>query len=217
MPHPVVFPLRFARALHGRTQSGLSLIVVLLILVVVSILGVAGIQISVLGERATRNDRDIQIAWQGAEAGLMDAQLDMQGQYAASLPADNVQQRVKLFKRDAPDITALGAGCGSTAATRGLCLSIPGVAPDWLTADFTDTGASASTVAFGTYTGRSFTAGTTGLQPATPPRYIMELVEDPAYAGMASQTAKRYIYRITSMGTGPNANTRVVVQITYRK
>lgn len=217
MPHTVLPPRQSSRCSARRTQAGLSLIVVLLILVVVSILGVAGIQISVLGERATRNDRDIQIAWQGAEAGLMDAQLDIQGKYAATLPQDTAQERAKLFKRYGADITAIGSGCSNATATQGLCIANQGMAPNWLTVDFMDTSSSAGTTAFGTYTGRTFASGSKGLQPDTPPRYIMEILEDPAYAGMRSPANKRYIYQVTSMGTGPNANTRVVVQMMYRK
>lgn len=73
-----------AMNLAPMSQRGLSLIVVMLILIVVSILGVGGIQISMMGERSTRNERDMQVAWQGAEAGLIDAEFDIEGLPAAS-------------------------------------------------------------------------------------------------------------------------------------
>ena len=71
-----------ARVLTMRTrlhhqQSGMSLIMVLLILVVVSLLGVGGAQIALMSERGARNDRDLQMAWQAAEAGLIDAENDI--------------------------------------------------------------------------------------------------------------------------------------------
>ena len=47
-------------------QRGISLIVVLMLLVVVSLLGIASMQIVMMGERAARSDRDMQLAWQGA-------------------------------------------------------------------------------------------------------------------------------------------------------
>ena len=75
-------PPHLLRSLHTppvRRNSGVTLIVVLLILVVVSILGVSGIQISMMGERGTRNDRDQQVAWQAAEAALVDAEFDIEG------------------------------------------------------------------------------------------------------------------------------------------
>ena len=59
------------QAKPSRRQCGLSLIVVMLILVVVTILGIGGAQIALLGERSTRYDRDYLIATQAAEAALM--------------------------------------------------------------------------------------------------------------------------------------------------
>ena len=55
---------------HPHHQGGASLIMVMIVLTIVSIIGVAGIQISLMSERGARNDRDQQIAWQAAEAGL---------------------------------------------------------------------------------------------------------------------------------------------------
>ena len=62
---------RMVRA-SGR-QRGASLIVSLLMLVAVLVLGISAAQIALQGEKASRNDRDRQIAFQAAEAALMDA------------------------------------------------------------------------------------------------------------------------------------------------
>jgi Tfp pilus assembly protein PilX len=56
----------------------------LLLLVIVSILGVGAAQIATMGERSARNDRDMQVAWQSAEAALMDAEFDIHGPGTAS-------------------------------------------------------------------------------------------------------------------------------------
>lgn len=102
---------------QARRSRGVSLIVVLLILVVVSILGVSGIQVAMMGERGTRNDRDQQIAWQAAEAALMDAEFDIEG-----LPASSTSKRNAIFKLKETQIEkvqtrlrelALGSGYGS--------------------------------------------------------------------------------------------------------
>ena len=53
---------------------GFSLIVVLIILVIVSMLGVAASQLVLQSERSARFDRDWQVAFQAAEAALMDAE-----------------------------------------------------------------------------------------------------------------------------------------------
>lgn len=201
------------RWIHRRAKhTGLSLIVVLLILVVVSILGVGAIQISTLGERATRNDRDTQIAWQSAEAGLVDAELDILG-----LPVGAANNRGAIFKRGATDIAKFTPGCSAEATTRGLCYSLPtNVLPDWLAVDFTQTGNNAPTVELGAFTGRTFASGTAGIQPAASPRYVIELVEEPELQATTAVQNRKYLYRVTSMGYGPNAHTRGVVQMIYR-
>lgn len=200
----------------GAAQHGFSLIIVLMILVVVSILGVGGIQISMMAERATRNDRDLQVAWQSAEAALIDAELDILGQ-----PATATTKRNEIFKRGATDVAKFLPGCGKTGEGKsfGLCAPspVPDVKPDWLTANFVATGANVNTVAFGTFTERTFTAGGAGLQPAAAPRYVVEILDDPSSSRTRPPgTAKEYLYRVTALGFGPNANTQAVVQMIYR-
>ena len=65
-------------------EHGVSLIIVMIVLAVVSLLGVAGIQISSLGEKSARNDRDLQIAFQSAEAAFLDAEYDIRGPIAST-------------------------------------------------------------------------------------------------------------------------------------
>lgn len=220
MPHP---RHRSLQPRHAGThsggengQAGFSLIVVLLILVVVSILSVGGIQISMMAERATRNDRDLQIAWQSAEAALIDAELDILGQ-----PASAPTKRNEIFDRKATDVAKFIPGCGKSGEGKsfGLCAPsmVPDTKPDWLTADFTKTGADANTVGFGTFTGRTFAAGGAGLQPAAVPRYMIEILDDPSSSRTKPPgSPKDYLYRVTSLGYGPNANTQAVVQMIYR-
>lgn len=197
-------------------QAGFSLIIVLLILVVVSILGVGGIQISMMAERATRNDRDLQVAWQSAEAALIDAELDILGQ-----PPGAPNKRNEIFARSATDVAKFIAGCGKAGDGKsyGLCSpsQAPGIKPDWLTTDFTLTDATANTVAFGAFTGRTFQAGGAGLQPAAAPRYMIEIMDDPSSSRTKPPgSPKDYLYRVTSLGFGPSANTQAVVQMIYR-
>lgn len=206
----------FYKPSHGRTaqrnNGGASLIVVLLILVVVSILGVSGIQIAMMGERGTRNDRDQQVAWQSAEAALVDAEFDIEG-----LPASSAAKRNTIFKLKETDLGSFQQDCGNSGQTVGLCsLNLVGK-PAWLTVNFTTTGSAASSVQFGTFTGRDFPSGSQGVQPAKPPRYVIEPIPDPR----VSRTSKpgsdsRFVYRVTAMGFGPNAETQAVVQMIYR-
>jgi type IV pilus assembly protein PilX len=199
-----------AHAVSVRREAGASLIVVMLILVIVSILGVSGIQISMMGERGTRNDRDQQIAWQAAEAALVDAEFDIEG-----LPTTSSTKRNTLFKSGATDIMKFESGCGTSGQSRGLCTLTEGnTKPAWLSVDFTTTGNAAPTVNFGTFTGRNFPSGDKGIQPERPPRYVIEAIPDPKSSRTSPQT--RYVYRVTAMGFGPSAQTQSVVQIIYR-
>lgn len=178
-------------------ERGASLIMVMLILVVVSLLGVGGAQIALMSERGARNDRDLQVAWQAAEAALLDAELDM------------TNFRGAIF--DGKNATAFVSGCGTSGNSAGLCIANT-TKPAWLSVDFTNVSSSAPTVRFGAFTGRSFAAGGVGIQPAQEPRYMIELVRDPT----APLTKMTYIYRVTAMGFGPRADIQAVLQMIYR-
>ena len=204
-------PSRPWSAPPARRSRGVSLIVVLLILVVVSILGVSGIQLAMMGERGTRNDRDQQIAWQAAEAALMDAEFDIEG-----LPASSTTKRNNIFKSIDTQIEKFKTDCGSSDNQTGLCALNDTGTPAWLTVDFTLTGTSAPTVQFGTFTGRDFPSGSKGVQPVRPPRYVIEPIRDPRFARTRPVTEQLYVYRVTAMGFGPNAETQAVVQMIYR-
>lgn len=196
-----------------RLQRGVSLVVVLIILVIVSILGVSGIQLSMMGERSARNDRDAQIAWQAAESALIEAEMDIEGQPTASSTKRNT-----VFTLGKTDIAKFVAGCGTSDQSKGLCALNQGSKPAWLTVDFTATGNSAATTVFGTFTGRSFPSGAKGIQPTKPPRYVIEAIPDPETVRTANpgDAQSKYIYRITAMGFGPNAETQAVLQTLYR-
>ena len=188
---------------EARRERGISLIMVMLILIVVSLLGIGGVQVSMMAERGARNDRDSQVAWQSAEAALVDAEFDMIGPGTAP--------RSALL--DGRNLTLFVDGCGSSGNNRGLCTLVGLGKPAWLTADFTDISSSAKTTAFGTFTTRTFASGSAGIQPARAPRYIVEPITDPN-GDMADPT---YLYRVTAMGYGPRPDIQAMVQMLYRK
>jgi type IV pilus assembly protein PilX len=196
------------RAQHPvrRAERGVTLVVVLLILVVVMVLGIGSAQIGLLGERTTRFDRDYLIASQSAEAALMDAEFDIRGP-GGSRAANFAPGLDGLFVED----------CGSSGTTRGLCLpKSDQVKPVWAQVDFTDQSNSARTVAFGTFTNRSFSSGG-GIRPARAPRYIIEIIDDQAQGNNAASTQTPKMYRVTAMGFGPRVDTQVVMQMVFRK
>ena len=194
----------FSRATRER---GVSLIVVLLILIVVSVLGVGSAQLSIMAERGARNDRDMQVASLAAEEALADAEYDIYG------PNTSTHERLKLF--DPFNNSAFATDCGtSSEPNEGLCALVESSTPAWLTVDFTATGSNARTTEFGSHTGRGMATGSAGIQPAKLPRYVIEPIPD---FGNRDLSRQRYIYRVTAMGFGPREDIQAVSQILYRK
>lgn len=205
---------RSSPRLPRHSQHGASLIVVLMVLVIVSLLGLAAAQLGIQGERAARNDRDRQIAMQAAEAALTDAEFDIEGTAPASSGKKN---RAALFQRQFH--AAFEAGCGTSTTdangTQGLCAQpATDSKPAWLTINLAQD--TTRSVAFGTFTARSFPANEIGIQPARPPRYIIENIRDYGASADGARGNDR-AYRITAVGFGPRDNTYVVLQTIYRK
>lgn len=190
------------------SQRGVSLIVVMLLLAIIAILGMGAIQISMMSERGARNERDVQIAWQGAEAGLVDAEYDIRGPGTAT--------RKNLFTKNDSSAFAIGS-CGTTGTSKGLCdpSTVTGK-PLWLSVDLA--AASPAAAIYGEFTAREFKAGTNGLQPVKKPRYIIEVLPDRnAFGDASGRVDKKFVYRVTSMGFGPREDIQVVTQILFRK
>lgn len=190
---------------RARTR-GASLIIVMIVLTVTSLIGVAAIQISMMSERGARNDRDQQLAWQSAEAALIDAENDIFG------PGSSTRRNVFTASSD---ITAFANDCGSSGNSLGLCNLVSTGKPAWLAVDFTSTGAGAATTPYGTFTGRVFAAGGVGVQPSKVPRYVIEPIRDPTDRDLTNPSPQ-YIYRVTAMGFGPRDDIQAVVQMIYR-
>lgn len=195
---------------HARQQRGVSLIVVLILLVIISLLGISAAQLSMMSERGSRNERDLQIAWQGAEAALMDAEFDIRG--------PGTSNRMGVFtKNDSSAFVTGSCGTSDSGNSVGLCdpSTVTGK-PLWLSTDLAaDTPAA---TLYGTFTNRSFTAGASGLQPAKQPRYIIEVLPDKnAFGDASGEAEKKFVYRVTAMGFGPRADIQAVTQMLFRK
>ncbi|MEO6353473.1 MAG: PilX N-terminal domain-containing pilus assembly protein [Burkholderiaceae bacterium] len=195
-----------------RRQQGASLVVSLLMLVAVLLLGISAAQIALQGEKSSRNDRDRQIAFQAAEAALMDAEMDIEKS------PDMGKSRSALFSEN-PVMANFAAGCGAGESNNnlGLCATAsPGAQPVWLLVDFTDADSSTTkTVSFGKFTGQVLQTGK-GSLPSKPPRYIIEAINYRA-AGEEASVQSTFFYRITAMGFGTRETTQAVLQSFYRK
>jgi len=55
-------------------QSGATLVIAMLMLLILTVLGIASMQVTRMEERMAGNSRDVNLAFQGAEAGLRDAE-----------------------------------------------------------------------------------------------------------------------------------------------
>lgn len=205
-----VYLLRSARV----REQGAALIVSLLMLAAVLMLGISAAQIALQGEKASRNDRDRQVAFQAAEAALMDAELDIEHS------PDQTKSRSQMFSKDSAigfsgdGTTVCGAGVSNPAL--GLCdRRSEGATPAWLLIDFNDVSPSTmQSVPFGKFTGQEFQTGK-GFLPGRPPRYIIELMTYNRRGENADKPS--YFYRITAIGYGARDNTQVVLQTFYRK
>lgn len=195
-------------------QRGVSLIISLVMLVAVLILGTSAALLALQSEKASRNERDRQIAFQAAEAALMDAELDIEHS------PDAANSRSLLFSKN----SAMGfpgdgeGGCtgGYGSTSLGLCKRAEeGASPAWQSVDFTDDQpATARSVPYGRYTGQSFQIDR-GSLPGKLPRYVIELMTYNRNGESAEKPT--YFYRITAVGFGPRDTTQVMLQTFYRK
>jgi len=197
---------------HGPTrarQRGASLIVSLLMLIVVLLLGISAAQMALQGEKAARNDRDHKIAFQAAEAGLMDAELDIENAPGASR-SSMFAPNSRLGFRD-------GCGAGIDNVNLGLCNpAAEGATPIWQVVNFLDASDNARSVPYGHFTGQSFQTSQ-GSLPARLPRYIIEVMTYNKPGEDAGRNNRSYFYRITAIGFGMRDSTQVVLQTFYRK
>ncbi|WP_421955818.1 pilus assembly PilX family protein [Polaromonas sp.] len=189
---------------------GSSLVVVLIMLSVIFVIGVISARLSLFSERASRNDRDRQIAFQSAEAALLDAELDILGPNTAG------NRRVCAFDSLKPAVFVPGCGTGSKT---GMCLSTTVEGEGWknVKAQYsTESGTATSnlTVQFGQFTGQSIAQGSGGL-PVKPARYTIEAVR---YAGTGNANDSvgndktEYAFLVTAMGFGLRPETQVLLQ-----
>lgn len=202
--------MRQAKRFHG----GATLVTVLVMLLLILMLGLAAAQIALQGERAARNDRDRHIAFQAAEAGLLDAEFDIEQS------PDPAQSRSSIFIRHSdagsPLLHEEKCASGVSNVYLGLCRPVAaGSTAAWENIDFLDDSADGThTVPYGRFTGRQFVTGVAAL-PAKAPRYVIELLVDHK---VSEQTGKpAYFYRVTAIGYGARINTQVVLQSFYRK
>jgi Tfp pilus assembly protein PilX len=192
-------------------HAGAALLTALFVVIAVLIVGVSAAQTALNAEKSARNERDRHIAFQAAEAALIDAEYDIEG------GSDPGSARASLFARGSAIGFAAGCGRGQQSVNLGLCMRAPAaLAPAWLAAELSDAaGSAAVSIPYGKFTGAALPAGS-GVLPARVPRYIIELMPL-ASAGEDAGERDGNFYRITAIGFGTRDTTHVVLQSFYRK
>jgi type IV pilus assembly protein PilX len=208
----------------GRRQSGISLIVSLVILLAVAMLGTAAARIAMQGEKAARNDRDRQVAFQAAEAALLDAERDIDASPDASLGAPS--PRRKALTAMADHALPMGCAVGHDNPLLGLCAGWAQgdgsdfgseIAPAWFAIDLSNADpATTRSAPYGRFTGQQFPVEE-GALPARLPRYVIEPIGYNAPGASADTVGRVVFYRVTAIGFGARDHSQVVLQSFYRE
>lgn len=183
-------------------QTGMSLFPALMFLLVLSVLGVSALNSTLMQEKMVANTKDINLAFQAAEAGLRDGEADV--------ATNNGVWTATTF---------------TPACTSGLCKP-PSMWPTPSSLDISkaiDWSNTALTRRYGAYTAAPLLPDV-----AAQPQYVIEQVPPPpglppkpgSSIGIGCGTScpnagSGYSYRVTVLATGARPETRVVLQSTY--
>ncbi|MBT4162161.1 MAG: hypothetical protein HOC70_15005 [Gammaproteobacteria bacterium] len=191
---------RYLTGAFGRNQQGVALFLTLTILLILTILGVSSIQTTSMQERMARNYRDVNIAFQGAEAAVAEAE-----EYLESIT------NIGTFPDD-PDIS----DTLSNACSAGLCTSTDGRSR-WQQADGIVDWDDNSTH-------KTTTTTAAELGAADDPKYFVEYVAKVTIeqdtlnignVGEGGSSGRAYIFRITSRGSGGTTESAAMIQSLY--
>ena len=189
--------MKLARTASPRVrQSGMSLFPAMMFLLVLSVLGVSALNSTLMQEKMVSNTKDLNVAFQAAEAGLRDAEADV--------------------SRNVDAATPFTSSCAS-----GLCTP-PSTWPSPSSADISkvvDWSDSSKTRAYGAYT-----AAPAMPTVAAQPQYVIERLSSLPVSpggsvalgcGSGCVHSGGSAYRLTVLATGARPETRVVLQSTY--
>lgn len=179
----------------GQYQTGVALVLTLSILLILTILGVSSIQTTSMQERMARNYRDVNIAFQGAEAGASEAE-----EYLETIA----------------NIAAFPEEDAAQLCVSGLCTSLDGTARWTQAFGYVDWSS--------TSTFREATTTAEELGAADDPKYFIEYVAKVTIeqdtlnignVGEGGSSGRAYVFRITSRGTGGTAESAAMIQTLY--
>jgi type IV pilus assembly protein PilX len=194
-----------------RHQSGVSMVVTLLMIVVVASLASAAARFALNSERSGRADRDRELAFQAAETALADGERDVMGS-PTSTRSDDFCGKSAGLGFDEP-------GCSTSPQNLGKCTPANGgQAQSWLAVDW-----NASGVPVGRFTGGAFyptQSGTASWLSVNEPRYIIERFRDfgdDEVNAFKDESKPQFLYLVTAIGYASRSDVKVVLQSTLRK
>ncbi len=198
-------------AFHTSTKSrerGISLVIVMMFLVILSMLGVTALQTSTLSSKVARNQLDRTLAFQAAEAALRDAELDLKNKKfdkTTSCVAGATGCRVILISNRGQNFG--NDTTGNPSANRcklGLCATdnlIAGAPPFWEDRARWEKTNVDDSITYGRFTGAANLPVV-----SQQPRYMIEFF----------QQGDDSVYRITAVGFGASENTQIMLQTAYK-
>ncbi|MEQ1544209.1 PilX N-terminal domain-containing pilus assembly protein [Methyloglobulus sp.] len=176
-----------------KSQSGVVLVVSLIMLLLLTLIGLSGMQSTGLEEKMAGNMRDRNVAFQAAEAGLRDAQFYLNSGAAPFNPL--------RLSSGGPFQNVIAPLCAN-----GLC---PTETPAVWEA-FTDNDWRTSGLRYG-----ANTPATALVDVAFPPRYIIEYM-GPCVMNTSNVNRCFAVFRLTVRAWGQNATTVVQLQTLHR-
>lgn len=203
-----------------RPQRGVALVFVLLMMTIAITAALFAARSTLLGDKAARNDRDHQVAFQAAELALNDAELDIMDATLA-LASGSKARGCKFGNKDVAFYPE--PNCSANAERRGFCEQVIGsTKPMYGVVNWEETDDSTRAyVKYGEFTGRAdqFATGdgSTDVKPPTPakpPKYII-VQSSPAKVQILrnNQTFEvEAAYKVYALGYGVNPNTKVMLE-----
>lgn len=182
----------------SRKQTGVALIVALILLVVMTLLGISGVRTVAMEEKMAANSYDRSLAFQAAEAGLRAGEQAAQLQWA--------QGNNLFIKADGTPSAADVAGCqapdpNTDCNASGLCQTRDkDCTPRWLDANFNWAVSATAAPAVGALAGAA-------------PRYFIEYLGIPAICDVDDTPCPRY--RVTAISNPGNGRAAAMLQSIY--
>jgi type IV pilus assembly protein PilX len=200
-------------------QNGATLVIAIMFLMVMSLMATGVWRMTMQQESMTGFERDYQIAFEAAERALRDAELD----YFNACSKDQTGAETVCTKRSVPIEGMTGFGKlgqtisqdNGTCSSDGLCSAKAQVSPDFKIYEsqpkldiLENKDSTEKSVAIGTYTLPSADQGNVIALVSKQPRYVIEALQ----LGGNNGEKLSVIYRITAIGYGRRADTKVILQ-----